>query len=418
MSADAPETTAVDLDPNLIASRVDGGRITDNILYFARLLRAAGLPVGPQKTVLATKAVLTAGVESPNVLYWALHACFVSHPSEHEIFDQAFHLYWRDPGYLEQMLSLMLPKSPGGSTDESSKELSRRLREQLFSDHEPEATREEDRIEMDAAETWSASEVFRQKDFEQMSAEELRQARQAIERMTLMMEEILTRRHAPANKGERLDQRRMLREVASKGPEFLLPRFKRRTTKRPPLVVLADISGSMDGYARMILHFLHALTNARDRVHSFLFGTRLTNVTRALKNKDADIAVAKVGGEVTDWSGGTRIGHSLKEFNRLWARRVLGQNATVLLITDGLDREGGEGLEQAVRRLRASSRRLIWLNPLFRYDDYAPIAAGARILARYAGETRACHNLASLEDLAIALSARRPASANMGRRAA
>jgi uncharacterized protein with von Willebrand factor type A (vWA) domain len=171
-------------------------------------------------------------------------------------------------------------------------------------------------------------------------------------------------------------------------------------------VVLCDISGSMDAYARLFLHFLYALVNAGEQVSCFLFGTRLTNVTRVLRNRDPDAAIAKVAGSVADWSGGTRIGESLAAFNRQWARRVLGQNATVLLFTDGLDRMSGEGIAPAARRLRASSRRLIWLNPLLRYEDYAPLAAGARELERHVSELRPCHNLNSLADLAQVLGKR------------
>jgi hypothetical protein len=191
----------------------------------------------------------------------------------------------------------------------------------------------------------------------------------------------------------------------------MLPLFKKRRMRRPPLVVLCDISGSMDAYARLFLHFLYALMNGGERVSSFLFGTRLTNITRNLRNRDPDAALAKVAAQVSDWSGGTRIGESLAAFNRLWARRVLGQNATVLLFTDGLDRAGGEGIADAARRLRASSRRLIWLNPLLRYEQYAPLAAGATELERHVSELRPCHNLSSLAGLAAALTKRPNASA-------
>ena len=163
----------------------------------------------------------------------------------------------------------------------------------------------------------------------------------------------------------------------------------------------------MDSYARIFLHFLYAVTNARDRVHSFLFGTRLTHITRMLRDRDPDAALARVAREVPDWSGGTRIGDTLTRFNHIWARRVLGQNALVLLITDGLDRAGGAEVGSAARRLASSCRRLIWLNPLLRYDDYQPLASGARELARHVGEIRPCHNLASLADLIGALSERR-----------
>ena len=170
-------------------------------------------------------------------------------------------------------------------------------------------------------------------------------------------------------------------------------------------MILADISGSMDRYSRMLVHFMHAITNDRDRVHSFVFGTRLTNITRQLRYRDVDIALAKVGDLVEDWSGGTRIGHCLDDFNRNWSRRVLGQGAIVLLITDGLDRDAGEGLDAAMERLQKSCRRLIWLNPLMRYDGYAPSATGARAIVKHVDDFRTVHNLASLEDLGAALAA-------------
>jgi hypothetical protein len=209
-----------------------------------------------------------------------------------------------------------------------------------------------------------------------------------------------------ARSSSSVDLRRVLREVAARGPDHVVLRFKERRRRAPPLVVLCDISGSMDAYVRMMLHFLHAVTNARDRVSAFLFGTRLTHVTRTLKGKDPDRAIAKVAGDVKDWAGGTRIGQSLEDFNRLWARRVLGQNATVLLITDGLDRQGGAGLGEAARRLRASCRRLVWLNPLMRYDGYSPLAQGARLLRPHVSEMRPCHNLNSLKELSGALSSK------------
>ena len=355
--------------------------------------------------VTSSSRRLAAGIESPTVLYWALHAAFVSRPEQHAIFDQAFYLFWKDPQFLENMLSLMLP-SLRNLPPEQEAPLSRRLREPLLPKSGQPPERPQDDIELDASQSWSAGEVLRSKDFEQMSADEQRRAREAIRNMALVLAMLPTRRFQPASHGQRLDLKRVLREMSRQGPDHIVLSWSTRRWRRPPLVVLCDISGSMDAYARMMLHFLHALTNARDRVHTFLFGTRLTHVTRALKGRDPDLAIAKVAGDVKDWSGGTRIGDSLAAFNKLWARRVLGQNATVLLITDGLDREGGEGIGAAARRLKASCRRLVWLNPLMRYDGYAPLAAGASELARHVGEMRSCHNLASLEELAAALGAR------------
>lgn len=390
------------LDANLIAAQVDGGRIAENILAFARLLRQAGLNVGPGQVVLATEAVLAAGIESPKTLYWTLHAVFVNRRAEHDLFNQAFVMFWKDPGFLEQMLSLMLPGLKNAKAADD-KALNRRMAESLFKSAERQAPEEEERIEIDATATFSDREVLASKDFEEMSADELRQAKREIQRMTLPFEEITTRRFAPDATGRRLDLRRMLRATSAQGGDIARPLFRKRVKRRPPVVVIADISGSMDTYARVLLHFLYGLTNDRDRVSTFLFATHLTNVTRLLKGRDPDQAIARVSKGVTDWAGGTRIGEALDTFNRRWARRVLGQNALVLLITDGLDREGGEGIEAAARRLRANCRRLVWLNPLMRYDQYAPLAMGARALSRHASEMRSCHNLASLGDLAKAL---------------
>ena len=395
------------LRANIAAAEADGGRIAANILHFARLLRNAGLPIGPQRIILATEAVIAAGIGNPKTLYWTLHAVFVSRPSEHDIFNQAFHLVWRDPDYLQQLLSVMAPNARGAQAAPRDP-VARRLADSLFLRKAEMQAVEREEIQLDARGSASDVETLARKDFEQMTAAELRLARRVIADLAVALAEIRTRRFAasPRNSGERLDFRRMMRASGGRGLEAMLPLFKTRRTRRPPLVVLCDISGSMDAYSRLFLHFLYALLNARERVHCFLFGTRLTNITRLLRDRDPDAAIAKVSASVADWSGGTRIGEALDTFNKRWARRVLGQNATVLLFTDGLDRAGGEGIGDAARRLRASSRRLIWLNPLLRYEQYAPLAAGARELERHVSELRPCHNLASIADLAAALAGR------------
>ena len=234
--------------------------------------------------------------------------------------------------------------------------------------------------------------------------------------MALAMEEIETRRWTTRPRGTRLDLGRIMRDTAAHGLRYIstsAAASPRAAARR--WYVVCDISGSMDVYARMMLHFLHAVTNARERVHAFLFGTRLTNITRALADAIRTLRSPRSRATVNDWSGGTRIGASLAEFNRLWARRVLGQNARVVLITDGLDRQGGEGIGDAARRLRASCRQLIWLNPLMRYDGYSPLAQGARELAPHVSEMRSCHNLASIEELAEALAGRRAGRRNRRR---
>ena len=235
---------------------------------------------------------------------------------------------------------------------------------------------DEDEVEFDAAMTYSQRELLQRTDFEKMSGEELAAARRLVARMRLPIMDVPTRRFRPDPRGRRIDMRATLRASLRSGG---VPALRRRNPRRrhPPLVIICDISGSMSRYSRIVLHFMHAVTNDRDRVFSFLFGTRLTNITRMLRHRDVDVAVDRVADTVQDWSGGTRIGHCLAEFNAKWSRRVLGQGALVLFISDGLDRDSGEGLTREIERLHKSCRRLIWLNPLLRYDAYEPKSLGA-----------------------------------------
>lgn len=385
-----------------------GGKLVENLMHFGRTLRAAGLPVGPGKVLDAVEAVRVAGIVNRRDFYWTLHAVFVNRRDQREIFDQAFHVFWRNPRLLERMMQMIVPEFRGDPDEDREKgeEMNRRLAEALKSESPADGEArepEEQEIELDAAMTWSDRELLREMDFEKMSAEEIQRAKQVIRDMRLPIAEIKTRRFRPAPHGRRLDLRRtMSATMRSGGDEIDLQRRKRRT-RRPPLVVLCDISGSMSRYSRMLLHFMHAITNDRDRVHTFLFGTRLTNVTRYLRHTDVDEALVQVGDVVNDWSGGTRIGHCLHEFNRYWGRRVLTQGAIVVLITDGLDREVGAGLNKEMERLHKSCRRLIWLNPLLRYDGFAPKSQGVRAILPHVDDFRPVHSLESLEQLADAI---------------
>jgi len=334
------------------------GHLLTNLMYFARTLRAAGLPIGPGKLLAAVEAVQSVGITNRQDFYWTLHAVFVNKRDQREIFDQAFHIFWRNPQLLEKMMSLLLPQLSVPAGDEGE-EMIRRLAEAMHpgnSEGKDEAREEE--IEVDAAMTFSDRELLRGMDFEKMSLDELARAKSAIKRMRLPEMAVPTRRFMADPKGARADMRATLRAAMRSGGLIALRR-KRRRTRPPPLVILCDISGSMHRYSRLFLHFMHAVTNDRDRVHTFLFGTRLTNVTRYLRHKDVDIALDKVTEAVEDWSGGTRIGQCLEEFNRDWSRRVLGQGAIVIFISDGLDRDAGEGLGKEMDRLHKSCRRLI-----------------------------------------------------------
>ena len=397
--------TTSDSGPFNLLDQLEGSRLVANIMHFGRVLRAAGLPIGPGKVLDAVSAVREIGVTNRTDFYWALHAVFVNRRDQHDLFDQAFHIFWRDPKILERMLGVMMPDIESEIPQESEAP-SRRLLDALSpKDEEGGADDErEQEIEFDAAMTASAREVLQQMDFEEMSADEIAQAKAAIARMRLPISEIPTRRFAPSTLKRRIDMRATLRAALRSGGATIPLRWRNRRTRPPPLVILCDISGSMSRYTRMFIHFMHTLTNDRNRVDTFLFGTRLSYVTRHLRHKDIDIALAKVTAVVDDWSGGTRIGDSLKVFNRDWSRRVLGQGAVVLLISDGLDRDAGRGLSLEIERLHKSCRRLIWLNPLLRFEGFEPKSQGIRAILPYVDEFRPVHSLESLTELIEALS--------------
>jgi uncharacterized protein len=374
-----------------------------NIMHFARILRTTGLPIGPGRVIEAVRAVEAVGVTNKTDFYWTLHAVFVNRHDQREMFDQAFRIFWRDPELAERMMAMLLPQARQDAA-QPRQEMSRRLAEALQADAPPRPRPNDEAEErIDAAMTVSDREILQTKDFEQMSASEIAAAKRMLTRLRLPIGEYPTRRFAPHVSGTRADLRATLRATARSGGDVIALRFRQRRLRPPPLVVLCDISGSMERYSRMFLHFLHAIANDRDRVQTFLFGTRLTNITRQLRDKDVDRALAKVAAVVQDWSGGTRIGSCLADFNRHWARRVLAQNAVVLFISDGLDREAGEGLGREMERIAKSCRRLIWLNPLLRYSGFEPKSLGMRAILPHVDDFRPAHNIETLEALARAL---------------
>jgi len=314
---------------------------SENIMHFARVLREAGIPVGPGAVLDALDAAMSGSLRTRDDFYWTLHSVFVKRRDQRELFDQAFHVFWKKPKMLEQLMQLFFHSVTRNTPEKAKKAGFRRLAEAMFDTHETQSQQRQkkDELEVDATFTASADEVLRRKDFEQMTVAEQAQAKQAIARLRMHRTEIMTRRWQRASGGPAIDMRRTLKGSMRAGGHFIDLARREKQWQEPPLVVLCDISGSCSNYSRMFLHFLHALTNDRDRVQVFLFGTRLTNVTRELKRRDIDEAMNKVSSAVKDWSGGTRIGTTLKEFNYRWARRVLTQGAQVLIMTDGLDRE-------------------------------------------------------------------------------
>ncbi len=396
-------------------------KLAENVVHFTRLLRGAGLRLGPASALDALAAAAAVDVLRRGELYWALQAVLVKRPEDRDLFDEAFRLFWRDPlaaeaqgalAFLDQLLpQARLPRPPAPAA--------RRVAEawQRPGPARPAAPAAE-REGLDAALTFSADEVLRRRDFEQLSAAELARAKRLVARMSATLRTlrpIATRRFAPDPHGPRIDLARTARDSRKTLGDLAPLRFRSRLLRPPPLVALCDISGSMGRYSEMLLHFLHALLAAQPRAHAFLFATRLTPVTRLLRGRDPDAALARCGRQVVDWAGGTRLRACLRQFNRTWSRRVLGHGAVVLLVTDGLDRDPEPGLAAEADRLHRSCRRLVWLNPLLRWQGFEPRAAGVRALLPHVDEHRPVHNLDSLEALGEALGA--PARARPGREA-
>jgi uncharacterized protein with von Willebrand factor type A (vWA) domain len=385
------------------------GRLAENVVHFARALRAGGLPVGTDRAMAAVQAVTAAGFSDRADFHAALRACLISRPEHRVVFDQAFRLFWRDPRFFDHMMGLIAPMVRGVQEERRAGAGERRAAEGLLAGADRADRREEPEegaiIDIDATGTVSEEERLRTLDFELMSAAEMAAARRVIAGLSLPVKPIQSRRTV-ARPGRLPDWRGTMRAAARTG-EVRAMATKARRERWPNLVVICDISGSMSAYSRAVLQFVHAVANRKGqgwaRVHAFTFGTRLTNITRHLAERDVDAALAAAGAEAQDWAGGTRIGSCLAAFNRDWSRRVMGQGAVVILITDGLDRDPGEGLGAAMERLRLSARSVVWLNPLLRWEGFAPRAKGIAAMLPHVTSFRAGHNIASLEGLAAAV---------------
>ncbi len=387
-------------NPFAATAPLASGKLAENILYFARALRDAGLPVGPRSVIDAIEAVEAAGIGTRQDFYATLHAVFVKKHEHTIIFDQAFSIFWRKRGFIEKMIALMSPQAKDHSEPKKPDAGASRVADALYK-HKPQ-DKPREQVEVDARFTMSAAEVLQTKDFAQMSADEIAVARRTIQRLRIPSEKMKLRRWKPDPHSGRIDPRGTFRRSLRAGGAIELA-FRTHAERYAPIVAICDISGSMSDYTRIFLHFLHQLTDQRRRVHTFLFGTRLTNVTRALRQKDVDEALAECSAGVKDWSGGTRIGASLHAFNREWSRRVLGQGAICVLFTDGLERDRLDQLSAEMERLHKSCRRLIWVNPLLRYSEFQAKASGVRAMLPHVDEFRPIHNLQSMADLVAAL---------------
>jgi uncharacterized protein with von Willebrand factor type A (vWA) domain len=377
--------------------------LADNIAYFARALRKAGLPVGPGTVLDALAAIEAAGIGGRDDFYWILHSVFVTRHEHSPLFEQAFHIFFRRRGLLEKMIAAMSPIAPSLAAEQRKQEAGAlRVNDALQPKVEREPKRKQE-TEISAELLASSTELLQTKDFAQMTADEVAQARRRIAALVMPDDAVRTRRFIADPRGARIDPRASFRRSLRSGGAVIELARRRRRVRHPPIVALCDVSGSMDEYTRIFLHFLHALMEARGRVHVFLFSTRLTNVTRQLRARDPDEALARCGAVVKDWAGGTRIADALHDFNRDWSRRAFSGGPIVLLFTDGLERRVDHDLAFEMDRLHRSCRRLVWLNPLLRYGGFEARAAGIRAMLPHVDEFRPIHNLASMADLCAAL---------------
>jgi uncharacterized protein with von Willebrand factor type A (vWA) domain len=409
----------------MTASDADGQRpllppvsaelIRANLLAFGRRLRAAGLPVGTGQVLGLVEAVAAVDVFRHQDVYYAARASVVTRPEHIPVFDAEFARFWRELlGAKPVPLDAFSPQNAPGEPplpDASKKRTEQRHvpgdteeEKDIFHVSEGDDTQSGDLEDFEAAPDdvmlFSAREVLRKKDFSQCSPEEIAEARRIIEGFTWRLGTRQTRRRIRAKHGAFIDPRATLRRSLRHGGVPVELRRQKRKIRTRPLVVICDISGSMDRYARLLLRFVHALGQGLESTEIFVFGTRLTRITRELRKRDVDTAISQVVDSVEDWSGGTRIGEALKTFNYKWARRVLRSGATVLIISDGWDRGDPDLLAREMARLQRSCRRLVWLNPLLGAPGYQPLTQGMRAALPYIDEFLPIHNLQSLEALA------------------
>ena len=380
--------------------------LADHIVAFGRVLRRAGLEIGSHQIMDAVRAVEVVGVRREDDVYQALFSVFVRRRDQVDLFDQAFHLFWRAPSRLPEVMQMLLPqiKAPP-QRPRKQKRVQEALKEpgKKNTGRKPRPL-EDEKTEVELVMTYSASEVLRKKDFAEFTVEEVAAAKVFIRQMRWPIKPKAVRRRSPREKGRLLNLRATMRQGLRHHGELLDLRFQGLKKKSRPVVVLCDISGSMEPYARMLLHFMHAITDGLDRVESFVFGTRLTRITRYLRRRGVDRAVTEVSRAVPDWAGGTRIGEAIKTFNYRWLRRVLRSSGVVLVISDGCDRGDTELLAKEMARLARNCHRLIWLNPLLGYDAYQPLTKGMLAALPYIDDFLPVHNLESLEQLGQVLS--------------
>ena len=381
------------------------GKLADNIAGFGRALRRAGLRVDSSRIAMAQEAVQLVGVGDKQDLCAAMEAVMVSREQERGVFRELFDAWFRDPEVAQRLLAQMLPTAQGQAEPSKRRpRVSEALAPQQRFGQDAQQPRDKD-IEFDAAMTASELAVLKHADFNTLSASEFHLVERLVRQVALPVPTMPVRRSRPGTRGAQLHWSRSLRQASQTGGELMVLRRLQRRRQPLPLLVLVDVSGSMERYARLLLAFLHAATREHRRRDVFAFGTHLTDLTPAFRLADTDAMLDAAGAQIHDFAGGTRLGESLATLRQRHARRLVGRRTLVLVISDGLDTGDAQQLERELDWLKRRCRRLLWLNPLLRFEGYAPLARGAAVLHRHAHAMLAVHNLARLQDLAAALAA-------------
>ena len=381
------------------------GKLADNITGFGRTLRRAGVRVDGARIALAQQAAMLVGVQARADLEAALESVLVSSEADRLVLRELFDAYFRDPEVANQLLSQMLPRAAGQAKPDQRRP---RVREALTMPRLPGASESPGKdtpVELDAAMTASDQQRLKHADFNGLTASEYLLVERLARQIRLAIPTLPSRRTRRAHRGQQVHWAGTLARAARHGGEWLeLPRLQRR--EQPlPLLVLVDVSGSMERYARLLLAFLHQATSGQRHRDVFAFGTELTDLSAAFRLADTDAMLDMATAQIHDFAGGTRLGDSLQMLRQHHARRLVGRRTLVLIISDGLDTGEPQVLDDALRWLSRHSRRLLWLNPLLRFDGYQPAARGAAVLHRHADGMLAVHNLSKLEDLAASLAA-------------
>ena len=378
-------------------------KLDKNIIFFGRLLRASGISIGSESIMEAIESVKLIELKKKSTMFYALQTSLIKRPEDMKIFEQAFFLFWQNPKFQERIRELLLPQTRLTNNKEEKEELAKRIQETLAQPQNPKSDIiQEESLLIDTSGTTSDKQLFLEKDFEMMSSEELKMASQSIKELLIKMPKKPFRRFQKNSLGNKISTRQSLRE-AKKNFGLVIPKFVKKKEKPRPIVVLLDISGSMENYSRMMIHFVHNLMHDHKQVSAFLFGTKLTNITYQLKNKDIDVALTEVSKATTDWAGGTRIRDSIFTFNKTWLRRVSSSSSLIFLISDGLDRDHNTDLSKQVERLQKSCYKLVWLNPLLRFSNFLPKSLSIQRILLNVDSFLPIHSVESMKSLTYSL---------------